>query len=56
MFNGLSFYPFSSLDDGFGPAEVDVCGRHIPQTFMVAPVIVMLDERLDLGLRSPGRK
>ncbi len=49
MFNGLSFDPFSLLDDGAGPAEVGIGGRHVAQALVVAPVIVVLDERLDLG-------
>ena len=29
MFDGLPFDPFSLLDDGAGPAEVGVSGRHM---------------------------
>ena len=48
MFDGLSLDPFALFDDGLGPAEVGVGGRHIVQALVVAPMIVMLDERLDL--------
>jgi hypothetical protein len=29
MFDGLSLDPFTLFDDGWCPAEVDVCRRHI---------------------------
>jgi len=56
MFDGVSFDPFSSFDDAFSPAEVGVCGRHIAQAFVVSLVIVMLDERLDLGFEITGQE
>ena len=51
MLNGLSFDSFALLDDGCGPAEVGVSGRYVVQALVVAPVIVMLDERFDLLLQ-----
>ena len=50
MFDGLPFDPFTLLDDGWRPAEVGVGGRHVAQALMVALVIVMLNEGLDLRL------
>ena len=50
MFDGRSFDPFSLFDDGLGPAEVGIGGRHIVQALVVALVIVVLDERFDLAL------
>jgi len=50
MCDGLAFDPFSLLDDGWSSAEVGVCGRHVAQALMVALVIVMLNEGLDLRL------
>ena len=50
MCDGLAFDPFSLLDDGWSSAEVRVCGRHVAQALMVALVIVMLNEGLDLRL------
>ena len=49
MFDGLPFDPFSLLDDGAGPAEVGVSGRHVFQALVITLVIVVLDERFDLG-------
>jgi hypothetical protein len=49
MFDGLSLDPFSLFDDVAGPAEVGVSGRHVLQALVVTPVIVVFDERLDLG-------
>ena len=50
MLDGLSFDPFTLFDDGWRPAEVGVGGRHVAQALMVALVIVMLNEGLDLRL------
>lgn len=49
MCDGVAF-DFSLLDDGWSSAEVGVCGRHVAQALMVALVIVMLNEGLDLRL------
>ena len=56
MSDGLSFDPFTLFDDGFGPAEVGVCRRHVAQAFVVALVVVMLDERFDLDLEIAGQE
>jgi hypothetical protein len=51
MFDGLPLAPFSLFDDGLGPTEVGVGGRHVVQALVIALVIVVLDERRDLGLK-----
>jgi gamma-glutamyltranspeptidase len=56
MFDGLSFDPFTLLDDGAGSAEVGVSGGHVAQRFVVALVVVVLDEGLDLGLEIAGEE
>ena len=56
MFDGLSLDPFALLDDGGGPAEVGVGGRHVAQRSVVPLVVVVLDERLDLGLEVAGQE
>jgi len=56
MFDGLSLDPFSLFDDGFGPAEAGIGGRHIVQALVIALVIVMLDERLDLAFEVTGQE
>ena len=56
MFDGLSLDPFALFDDGWGSAEVGIGGRDVVQALVVALVVVLLDERLDLASRSPGRK
>ena len=56
MLDGLSLDPFSLFDDGFGPAEVGVGWRHIVQALVVAPVVVVFDERRDLGLKVAGQE
>ena len=56
MFDSLSFDPFALLDDGRSPAEVGICGRDVVQALVIALVVVMLDERLDLGLKVAGQE
>ena len=52
MFDGLSFDPFALLDDGAGPAGVAIGGHQVAQALLVAPVVVVLDERLDLAFEN----
>ena len=56
MFDGLSLDPFSSLDDGCGSAEVSIGGSYVFQALVVAPVVIVLDERLDLLLQVTGQE
>ena len=56
MLDGLSLDPFALFDDGGGPAEVGVGGRHVVQALVVALVVVVLDEGLDLGLEVAGQE
>ena len=56
MFDGLSLDPFTLFDDGWRPAEVGICRRHIVQALVVALVIVVLDEGFDLGLEVAGQE
>ena len=57
MFDCLPFDPFALFDDGIGPAEVGVGGRHVVQALVVTSVVIMLDERFDLvTAHGVGRK
>jgi len=56
MLDGLSLDPFTLLDDALRPVEVGVGGRHVSQALVVALVIVVLDEGLDLGLEVAGQE
>ena len=47
-FDGLSFDPFSLLQDSLTAPEVDVSGRKVLQALMIAAVIVVIDEGVDL--------
>jgi hypothetical protein len=49
LLDGVAFDPFSLQEDGPVSAEVDVGGRQVLEAFVVAPVIVVLDEARDLG-------
>jgi len=50
-----SLDPSTLFDDGWGPAEVGVGGRHVAQRFVVALVVVVLDEGFDLGFEVAGQ-
>ena len=49
LLDGVAFDAFSFQEDGPVSAEVDVGGRQVLEAFVVAPVIVVLDEARDLG-------
>ena len=55
IFDGLSLDPFARLDDGFRSAEGSVGGRYVVQVLVVALVIIVLNEGLDLGLEVAGQ-
>ena len=56
MLDSFPFDPFSLFEDGCGAAEVGVGRRHIVQAFVIALVVVVLDERLDLLLEIAGQE
>ena len=49
--NGLVFDRSPSLDDGRVPTEVDIGRRKVAEAFMVATVIVALNESADAGFK-----
>ena len=51
----LSLDPFSSFDDGGSPAAIDIGRRHIVESLVVALVVVVLDEGLNLSLEVAGQ-
>ena len=51
---GLSFDPFSFQQDGVATAEVDVGWRQIADGLLVAVIVVVIDEGIDLGLEVAG--
>ena len=55
LFDGFSFDPFSLLDDRFYPAEVGIGGCDVFQALVVALVIVIFDERLNLRFQIAGQ-
>jgi hypothetical protein len=48
--DGLSFDPFSFQQDGVATAEVDIGRGQIGDGLVVAVVVVVIDEGVDLGL------
>ena len=55
-FDCLPFDPFALFQNGFVTAEVDVGGCDVVQALMVALMIVVVDEGLDLGLKIPRQE
>jgi hypothetical protein len=49
QFDRLSLDPFSLQQDGLAAPEVDVGGGEIVEAFVIAPMVVALDEGCDLG-------
>ena len=47
-FDCVSFDPFALEEDGWAAPEVDVGRCQVLQAFVVAPVIVVIDEATDL--------
>ena len=50
VLNGFAFDCLPSLQDGLPATGVDVGRGEVVQAFVVAPVIVVIDEGTDLGL------
>ncbi len=50
VFDGLSLDPFTLSQDGFTASEVDIGRCEVLRALVVAPVVVMLDEGVDLLL------
>jgi hypothetical protein len=53
--DGLSFDPFSLCQDGWGAPEIDVGGGEVGDALVVAAVVVVRDEGLDLGFEVAGQ-
>ena len=47
-FDGLSFDPFSLFQNGLATSEVDIGRREVLQALVIAPMIVVLYEGVDL--------
>ena len=54
QFDGLSFDPFALKQDGLTASEVDVGRRQVPQALMVASMIVVIDEAIDVRFEIAG--
>ncbi len=53
--DGLAFDPFSFHDGGLAASEVDVSRGEIADAFVIAQMIVMLHEGIDLGFEIAGQ-
>jgi len=56
IFDGHLFDALSFDVDGFIPAEVSVCGCHVAEAFVVALMIIVVDERFDLSFEVSGEE
>jgi len=56
LFDGFSFDPFSLFDDRFCPAEVGIGGCDVFQALVIPLVIIVFDERFDLGFQIAGQE
>ena len=54
-FDGVAFDPFPVEQDDVAAAEVDVGRREILQALVIATMIVVLDEAIDVGLEIAGQ-
>ena len=52
--DGLSFDPFALEQDSLTASEVDVGRRQVPQALMLASMIVVIDEAIDVGFEIAG--
>jgi hypothetical protein len=50
----VSFDPFSFQQDGLGASKVDVSRDEIAQALVIAAMVVVIDECVDLGLEVAG--
>ncbi len=49
VLDDLSFYPFFFQQDGLSPTKVGVGGCDVLQALVITPMIVVLDEGLDVS-------
>ena len=54
-FDCLPFDPFSLFQNGLASIEVDIGGGEVLQALMVAPMIVVIDEGIDLLPQITGQ-
>src|SRR5271163_5073208 len=54
--NGLSFDPFAFCQDGRAPAAVGVGRGEVVDALVVSAVVVVGDERRDLGFEVAGQE
>jgi hypothetical protein len=56
MLDCFALNVFTLFDDGRCSAEVGICGRHIVEAVVIAPMIVVLDAGLDLAFEVTGQE
>lgn len=56
LVDGVALDPFFYVQDGVAASEVDVGRREIAETFVLAPVIVVVDKSVELRLQVARQK
>jgi hypothetical protein len=51
MLDGFALDAHAFQQDGLPPAEIDICWGQVVQALVVAPVVILLDKGLNLGLK-----
>ena len=51
MLDGFTLDALTLQQDGLPPAEIDISRGQVVQALVVAPVVILLDECLNLGLK-----
>ena len=55
LLDGLALDAFAFEQDGLAAPEIDIGGREVAQALVVAPVIIVADEGLDLRFEVAGQ-
>lgn len=55
LLEGVSLDALAFEQDALRPAEVNISGGQVSQALVVAPVVVVLDEHLNLGFEVAGQ-
>ena len=56
VFGGASFEPLSLQQDGLAASNIDFGGGEVVSALVLAPVIVILDDGLDVGFEHTRQK
>ena len=55
LFDGTAFDLLSQFQDVLASSEVHICGRQVVQAFVIAVVVIVVDEGRDRALQITGQ-